>query len=62
MLEFDRIELLNNFLYQMSSELRFTIFPSLWKNTVIFPIFTGTGISPQKVKKITGAFVSKGYF
>ena len=41
------------FLYQVSSELRFTIFPSLWTNAAIFPNSTGTGTSPQKVKKIT---------
>ena len=51
MLEFDRIELLINFLYQMSSELRFTIFPNLWKNVAIFPISTSTGASPRRWKK-----------
>ena len=40
-------------LCQISSELRFTIFLNFWKNTGIFPNFTGTGTSPQKVKKIT---------
>ena len=43
------------FLYQISSELRFTIFPNLWNNSAVFP-----GTSPQKVKKIIvsyGAFI-----
>ena len=30
------------FLYQISSELRFTIFPHLWKNSAIFPISAST--------------------
>ena len=41
------------FLYQTSSELRFTIFPNLWKNAAIFPNSTSTDTSPQKVKKIS---------
>ena len=41
------------FLYQISSELRFAIFPNLWKNAIIFPNSTDTDTSPQKVKKIT---------
>ena len=41
-----------SFLYQISSELRFTIFPNLWKNAAIFPNSTYTGTSLQKVKKI----------
>ena len=39
------------FLYQISSELRFTIFPSLWENAAIFPNSTDTCTSRQKVKK-----------
>ena len=44
------------FLYQISSELRFTIFPNLWKNAAIFPNATSTCTSPCKVKKITGLY------
>ena len=39
------------FLYQISSELRVTFFPNLWKNAAIVLNSTGTGTSPQKVKK-----------
>ena len=39
------------FLYQISSELRFTIFPSLCENAAIFSDSTGAGTSPQTVKK-----------
>ena len=40
------------FLYQI--ELRFTIFPNLWKNATIFPNPTGAGTSPEKGEKSLG--------
>ena len=41
------------FLYQTTSELRFTNFPKLWKTGGIFPNSTGTGVPVYLVPTVS---------
>ena len=49
------------FLYQISSELTFTIFPRLWKNAAIFPQFHQYRYQPPKGEKKSLLLVRFGY-